>query len=712
MRKGRGNRRTGGFWRDMRISTRAILGVVVLLALIVGMGVYSSTSLKRLDDSESALYEHETLGLAALGEHRLLALRAWTNTTQAAMASDGTARAALVARADERLKQSEGALEKVLQGLMDPSARRAAEEVTSRFRSLRHGIGSALDKIRSGDGEGALKYLQNEPDRDRRDHEAAGDDLMRKLDAAAKSRSDRNTVDANATIRTNSIIILLAAVLSVTIGIVLYRSSAEAIARVQDEAERVTEAAVAGELSVRAAPDEVTSEFRGIVQGFNEALDAVIGPLNVAAKCVDRISRGDVPPLITESYQGEFNTIKNNLNALIDSMHNVTRVAREIANGNLELDVRERSERDELMQALAAMIRSMQSVTRLAQEIASGNLELDVRERSEDDGLMRALVAMIHRLSEVVSNVQAASDGVAAGAEQLSNASGTMSQGASEQAASIEEVSSSMEQMSSNITQNADNAIQTEKTALKAASDASEGGEAVKQTVAAMKQIADKIGIVEEIARQTNLLALNAAIEAARAGEHGKGFAVVASEVRKLAERSQSAAREIMELSSSSVDVAVKAGSLLSQILPDIQKTAQLVQEISAASREQDAGATQISKALQQLSAVIQTNAASSEEISSTSDELAQQAAHLQSGIAFFRLRAHAQARLSTEGTAPIARVRPAPGPLMLGKGSRAGASATHPQALRSPSSKGIAVDLQADDLDRGFVPFGANERS
>jgi methyl-accepting chemotaxis protein len=192
--------------------------------------------------------------------------------------------------------------------------------------------------------------------------------------------------------------------------------------------------------------------------------------------------------------------------------------------------------------------------------------------------------------------------------------------------------------MSSSIKQNADNSGQTEKIAVMSASDAKDGGKSVNETVAAMKEIATKISIIEEIARQTNLLALNAAIEAARAGEHGKGFAVVASEVRKLAERSQAAAGEISTLSSRSVQVAETAGEMLNKMVPDIQKTAELVQEISAASREQDTGADQINKAIQQLDQVIQQNASASEEMASTSEELASQADLLKDTISFFRI--------------------------------------------------------------------------
>jgi methyl-accepting chemotaxis protein len=415
-----------------------------------------------------------------------------------------------------------------------------------------------------------------------------------------------------------------------------------------------------GKLEVRGNAAGYQGAWGELVTGINRLIEAFVQPIKVTANYVDRISKGDIPEPITTTYYGDFNETKNNINLLIDAMNNATN---------------------------------------LAKEIAGGNLLVQVKERSANDGLMQALTAMVKNLTKVVADVKSAADNVTAGSQELSSTSEEMSQGASEQAAAAEEASASMEEMSSNIRQNADNSMQTEKIASKSSTDAAESGDAVAKTVSAMKEIAAKTSIIEEIARQTNLLALNAAIEAARAGEHGKGFAVVASEVRKLAERSQKAAGEIGELSLNSVQVAETAGQLLQKLVPDIKKTAELVQEISAACKEQDTGAEQINKAIQQLDQVIQQNAGASEEMASTAEELASQAEQLQGTISFFKF----------EENAPVRRQQTAkrlPPPLPA-RGAVGGRNSVKPGSYAT-SIPGLDLNMKdtGSMLDNGFEKY------
>ena len=276
----------------------------------------------------------------------------------------------------------------------------------------------------------------------------------------------------------------------------------------------------------------------------------------------------------------------------------------------------------------------------VADRMATGDLTVDipVMKRDEIGHLLITMQNMIGKIRDVVTAVKSSSDNVSAESQRVLASSGQLAHGANKQASVAEDVSTSLEEMAANSRQNADNAQQTEKIALQVAGDAADGGKSVSLTVSAMKEIAGKISIIEEIARQTNLLALNAAIEAARAGNQGRGFAVVAAEVRKLAERSQQAAIDIREVSASSIEVAERAGGILTKIVPDIQKTAELVQEITAASKEQNLGAASIGAAMQQLDHLIQQNTGASEQMASTSEELASQAQQLQDAIAFFKV--------------------------------------------------------------------------
>jgi methyl-accepting chemotaxis protein len=282
------------------------------------------------------------------------------------------------------------------------------------------------------------------------------------------------------------------------------------------------------------------------------------------------------------------------------------------------------------------LVAAMEATTR----IAEGDFTVKLTSQSTDETgrLTRALLEMVERLSRMIAEVRGAAGSIASAAGQVASTSQSLSQGNSEQAASVEESSASLEEMGASITQNATNSGHTEQMALKGARDAEETGGAVRQTVDAMKTIADRISIIEEIAYQTNLLALNAAIEAARAGEHGKGFAVVATEVRKLAERSQGAAKEIRGVAAASVTAAERSGQLLESLVPSIRRTKELVQEVAAASREQATGVAQINQAMSRVDQVTQRNASASEELSATAEEMSQQAESLSQLMSVFRL--------------------------------------------------------------------------
>ncbi|GAK58125.1 methyl-accepting chemotaxis sensory transducer [Candidatus Vecturithrix granuli] len=354
-----------------------------------------------------------------------------------------------------------------------------------------------------------------------------------------------------------------------------------------------------GQLNTRGDVTAFGGGWRELVLGVNSVVDAFVEPISTAATIIDQVAQGSIPPKITGEYQGDFNTLKENLNQLINAMNDITSLAQKMSEGDLTVTLEERSAQDTLMQALNAMIQHLQSVVMNVKETAN------------------TMVTVSQELS--------------ASAEQLSN-------GASEQAASMQESSSSIEEMAANIRQNADNARETEKIAVQSAQYAEEAGRVVAETVKAMQQIAQKIAIIEDIANQTRLLSLNATIEAARAQDHGKAFSVVASEVRQLSDVTKKAAEEINQLASSSLDISEKAGTMLATLVPSIRRTTELVLEISAASHEQNAGAEQINHAIQELDSVTQQNSTIAEETASAAEQLVNQAQQLQHAIAFFTI--------------------------------------------------------------------------
>ena len=321
-------------------------------------------------------------------------------------------------------------------------------------------------------------------------------------------------------------------------------------------------------------------------------------------------------------------------------LRRVSQVAESVAQGDLDqnLEVSRADEIGQMMASISHMVASLRGMAIVAKDIAAGRLKVEVRPQSDKDLLGSAFATMVMRLRSVLGEVRTGAAALSAASSQVSATAQNLSQGNSEQAASVEETTVNLGQMNASITQNAQNSKRMEEMTLDGARNAEESGRAVQETVEAMKGIAEKISIVEEIAYQTNLLALNAAIEAARAGEHGRGFAVVAAEVRKLAERSQEAAKDIGGLASSSVKIAEHSGQLLSVLVPSIRRAAELVQEVAAASAEQASGVSQISRAMAQVDRVTQRNASGAEELSATSQEMASRAEALQQQIGFFQI--------------------------------------------------------------------------
>jgi methyl-accepting chemotaxis protein len=434
------------------------------------------------------------------------------------------------------------------------------------------------------------------------------------------------------------------------------------------ETAKVADTIAAGDLAVRAKPLS-DRDTLGI------ALQRMLENLGATARVADTIAAGDLT--VTAQPLSDRDTLGIAFRNMLENLRATAQVADRIADGDLAAEARVMSDKDTLGLAFGRMLKNLRATADVADAIADGDLTVKAQPLSERDRLGLSLQRMLEKLRAVVSEAMTAADHVSSGSQELSSASGDLSQGATEQAASAEEASAAMEQMAANIKQTADNAAQTEKIARQSSNDAQVSGEAVSRAVVAMQTIAEKITIVQEIARQTDLLALNAAVEAARAGEHGRGFAVVASEVRKLAERSQTAAAEISAMSSQTVKAAQDAGQMLTRLVPDIRKTAELVTEISASCREQDLGGEQVNQAIQQLDKVTQRNASASEEMSATAEQLAAQSAQLQSNIAYFRLGAASQV------AAPRPALRPA---------APSRATATRPAAKPEQQSDRAAV--------------------
>ncbi|WP_374571219.1 methyl-accepting chemotaxis protein [Phenylobacterium sp.] len=476
---------------------------------------------------------------------------------------------------------------------------------------------------------------------------------------------------------------------------------------VQRNKERMDKAAAAVEAQYVGARNAlVTAAVIALIIAVGAALWIAYGISQGLARLkavANAVAVGDLDQRVTVKTNDEIKDLVDTFNGMTDNLKGTAHMADQVALGDLSVEPKPLSDKDTLGNALRRMVLNLRETAAVADQIAAGDLTVQPKPLSDKDTLGLALAQMVERLRGVVADAVAAAENVSAGSQEMSASSEQLSQGATEQAAAAEQASASMEEMAANIKQNADNAAQTEKIARQSSRDAETSGEAVSRAVAAMQTIAERIGIVQEIARQTDLLALNAAVEAARAGEHGKGFAVVASEVRKLAERSQTAAAEISSVSGDTVKAAQEAGEMLTRLVPDIRKTAELVAEISAACREQDVGAGQINDAIQQLDKVTQQNASASEQMSTTSEELAAQAEELQTSIAFFRTDARNERPPASFGRAAPAKPRPAP--VKAKPAAKAAAPRRNVVAEQQARVSGFALDMtmggpDAEDAD------------
>lgn len=686
--------------KNWKIGARISFGfaVVILIAAVLGVFAYTRVGDIEKETRQVTAKSLPKLYLGCVAERNVSIVR---NLAMQFAESSNKQEMASLTEQIHTLRSTNSEIVARYEKLVETEKGRA---LTAQLMQIRAGFWGAVDDLLSAgvSGSDTTKRRTSEMKAQVRHWGQKYEETAREIVEFNKSLADDSAVSVDASVSSARAGVLVgigtAILAALLIALFVVRSITRPLAIAVGLVDKVAQGDVTHTAEVTS-----TDEFGSMLT----ALNGMVTNLRAAVEVATRISEGDLA--VQAKARSEKDSLGHALIRMLENLNITVEVAKRISEGDLTVQAKARTDKDILGHALIRMVENLKVTAEVAGRISQGDLTVQAKALSEKDVLGQSLVRMLESLRTTVHDVTAAAANVASGSEEMSSTSEQLSQGASEQAASAEETTSAMEEMAASIQQSADNSRQTDKIASSAAEDAKASGSAVARTVQAMKEVAEKINIIEEIARKTDLLALNAAVEAARAGEHGKGFAVVASEVRKLAERSQTAAAEISRLTTDGVKTAEDAGQLLAKLVPDIRKTAELVREITAAASEQSTGAAQVNKAIQQLDQVIQQNAAAAEEMASTSEELSSQAQVLQSAIGFFKLDDAMRGAVTptVKKTSPAQRK---PG-IHQSAGSHFHVAADLSNMHRAIKTTGSKIELEpndgsADSRDREFTAY------